>query len=160
MQCWARNIPFQGLWTFKEVDSACTPFVQLADLFAGMATYTRMSRKFMRTLLAENEDQRDLFPTALATESGPTAKDRGRFQVVSHLYRRSKEAELGVSLKEHGYLRTLESPESCQFLALRATAPEGQGPHEGPGLNPSAETDSHWHLPQARSMNAFTESEV
>ena len=92
--------------TFREVDSAVTPFAQLADLFAGMAAYTRVSQKIIRTLLADNEDQRNLFPPARPSESGPTAKDRGRFQVVSYFYCRAREAKLGVSLNEHGYFQT------------------------------------------------------
>ena len=119
--------------TFREVDSAATPFVQLADLFAGMATYTRISREVIRKLLAENEDQRDLFPGAPPTESGPTAKDRGRFRVVSHFYHRSKEARLGVSLNGHGYLRTPNPRNPVNFWHYEPQHPGDKAPTKDRG---------------------------
>lgn len=120
--------------TFREVDSAATPFVQLADLFAGMATYTRMSRKVIRTLLAENENQRDLFPAAPPIESKPTSKDRGRFRVVSHFYHRAKEARLGVSLNAHGYLRTPSPMNPINFWHYEPQHPRDKAPTKDGGV--------------------------
>ncbi len=119
--------------TFKEVDSAATPLVQLADLFAGMATYTRMSQNVIRTLLTENEDQGDLFPATPPTGPGPTTKDRGRFRVVSHFYRRAKEARLGVSLNRRGYLRTLNPGKPINFWHYEPQHPGDKAPTKDRG---------------------------
>ncbi|MDE0075420.1 MAG: hypothetical protein OXR82_12390 [Gammaproteobacteria bacterium] len=119
--------------TFREVDSAATPFVQLADLFAGMATYTRMSWKVIRTLLAENENQQDLFPAVPPPESRPTSKDRGRFRVVSHFYRRAKVAKLGISLNAHGYLRTPNPLNPINFWHYEPQHPADKAPTKDRG---------------------------
>ncbi len=57
--------------TLKEVDSAKTPFVQLADLMAGMAAYTRTKPNVVRMLRARSEGQQELFPEDHAGESSP-----------------------------------------------------------------------------------------
>ncbi len=48
--------------TAKEVDFAETPFVQLADLFAGMVAYTRTKSHVIQTLMAERQRRQELFP--------------------------------------------------------------------------------------------------
>jgi len=101
--------------TFKEVDSANAPFIQLADLFAGMASYTRTQQNVIRMLLTDNERQSDLFSAVWQTESEPALTDRGRFRVVSHLYRQSKRARLGISLNSRGYLRTPDPKQPINF---------------------------------------------
>ena len=91
--------------SFKEVNSDEMPFVQLADLFTGMAAYARSNPEVVKVLVKEEKGIRDLFPTDESTYQ-VNKNDRGRFKVISHLYQRCKQGQLGVSLTEQGYLRT------------------------------------------------------
>ncbi len=101
--------------TFKEVESALTPFVQLADLIAGMAAYTSTNPETIRTLLARGPNQAELFSEDHTTRRNPSDTDRGRFKVVSHLYNACKSKRLGVSLKTQGYLLTRDPRNPVNF---------------------------------------------
>ena len=102
--------------TWKEADSASTPFVQLADLMAGMATYTRTQASIVTELLAEEPtDQMDLLPRKAPEYRAASRTDEGRIQVVSHLYRECKARSLGVSLRRNGYLRTYDGRKPVNF---------------------------------------------
>ena len=75
-------VPYVG--TFKEVDSSKLPLVQLADLFAGMAAYTRTNRGVIRGLLAMEKKQLEMFPSDV-----PVYKAKARDRVAlksSHIY--------------------------------------------------------------------------
>ena len=99
--------------SFKEVNSAETPFVQLADLFAGMAAYTRSNSEVIKVLMKEEKGIQELFPDVLACRVRKT--DRGRFKVIAYLYQRCRKGQLGVSLTEQGYLRTLDPQNPINF---------------------------------------------
>ena len=90
--------------TFRQVDSARTPLCQLADLLAGMAAYTRTEASTVRRQMNGSPGQQNLFQPP--DHSAPSARGHGRFRVISHLYHACKSRRLGVSLREHGYLRT------------------------------------------------------
>lgn len=100
--------------TLREVDSKKTPFVNLADLFAGMAAYTRNKSSVIRTLLNEEEELKDLFPNHVPA-CDPNKLDRGRFKVIRHLVNRCKQGQLGVSIKDCGYLRTQDPRKPINF---------------------------------------------
>lgn len=132
--------PVQGLFedalqiaphvlTFKEVDSAEAPFVQLADLFAGMAAYTRTKPQIIRALLAKEKGQQELFSDDVYIPADlPTKRDRGRFQVISHLNQRCKRASLGVSLGQHGYLLTPDPENPINFWHYQPQHPDDKAP--------------------------------
>ena len=92
--------------SWQEVDSVEAPLVQVADLMAGMAAYSRTKATVMRTLIDENAGQGSLFSADDSGRSTPSARDRGRFRVVSHLYEQCKSRRLGVSFLPDGFLRT------------------------------------------------------
>ena len=99
--------------TFREVDSAETPLCQLADLMAGMTAYARSNANIVRRQVIEPADQGTLFG---ASDSATiSSADESRFRVISHLYRDCKERRLGVSLRECGYLRTLDPDKPINF---------------------------------------------
>ena len=100
--------------SFKEVNSDEMPFVQLADLFAGMAAYTRTKPHVIQALLVEKKGQQELFPDDIPADP-PTKTDRGRFKVISDLYQSCRQGQLGVSLIERGYLRTLDPQNPINF---------------------------------------------
>lgn len=99
--------------TFREADSAATPLCQLADLLAGMAAYTRTKPDLVRRRIDEPGEQRTLFEND--DQAAPGRADRHRFRVISHLYWQCKARRLGVSLREHGYLRTRDPAMPINF---------------------------------------------
>ena len=99
--------------TFREVDSADTPLCQLADLMAGMAAYTRTNANIVRRQLAEPRNQGTLL--GMSDQETPSSTEESRFRVVSHLYWKCKGRRLGVSLRECGYLRTLDPAKPINY---------------------------------------------
>ena len=99
--------------TFEQVKSADTPFCQLADLFAGMAAYTRTNSEIVKRLMRSAPGQRDLFGTS--EDSQAKRRDRVRFRVIEHFNQQCKLRRLGVSLREHGYFRTHDPMQPLNF---------------------------------------------
>lgn len=93
------------------VDSRVTPLCQLADLYAGMAPYTRTKPELMKHLFAG--DQGSLFPDPDAPV--PSASDRERFPVIRDVYERSRSRRLGVSLRTKWYLDTPDPRNPVNF---------------------------------------------
>ncbi len=115
--------------TWREADSASTPFVQLADLMAGMAAYTRTKASIVKELFAEESgDQMDLIPRKVPVSQSATRTDEGRVQVVSHLYRGCKARKLGVSLRTDGYLRTHDGRQPVNFWHYEPQHPRDKAP--------------------------------
>ena len=115
--------------TWREEDSASTPFVQLADLMAGMAAYTRTKAGVVKELLAEEStDQMDLLPRNVPESRAATRTDEGRLQVVSHLYQECKARRLGVSLRSNGYLRTYDGKGPVNFWHYEPQHPRDKAP--------------------------------
>ncbi len=112
--------------SFKQVNSAETPFVQLADLFAGMAAYTRSNSQVVKVLMKEEQGIQDLFA------NGPTCRvkntDRARFKVISHLHQHCRRRRLGVSLTEEGYLRTLDPQNPINFWHYEPQCSQDKAP--------------------------------
>lgn len=118
----------------NEVDSAKTPFVQLADLFAGMAAYTRTKPNVVKTLLTKMEETQQLFPEDVPTFF-PNRTDRGRFRVISHLNQRCKQQRLGVSLKTHGYFCTYDPRKPINFWHYKPQHPHDRAPKKNRALS-------------------------
>ena len=115
--------------TWREADSASTPFVQLADLMAGMAAYTCTKAGVVKELLAEEPtDQMDLLPRNVPESPAATRTDEGRLQVVSHLYQECRDRSLGVSLRSNGYLRTYDGRRPVNFWHYEPQHPQDRAP--------------------------------
>ena len=99
--------------TFRAVKSTETPFSQLADLFSGMAAYTRTNSEIVKGLIRSSPGQRDLFGAPECRQE--RRRDRFRFQVIDHLYQQCKQRRLGVSLRECGYFRTYDPKQPLNF---------------------------------------------
>ena len=99
--------------TFRQVNSADTPLCQLADLLAGMASYTPTNADMVRRQIDELAEQGSLFE--INDQATPGKADRHRFRVISHLYWKCKAHKLGVSLRECGYLRTRDPAKPINF---------------------------------------------
>ncbi len=122
--------------TFGQVDSAQTPFVQLADLFAGMAAYTRKNPEIILALLAleKQETQPALFP-ADSPVCSMSQTDRGRFRVISHLNQSCKREKLGVSLETKGYLYTPNPQSPINFWHYMPQHSHDKAPTKNRGLS-------------------------
>ena len=122
---------------FQEVDSAITPFVQLADLFAGMAAYTRTKSDVIKTMLtlAEQEVKPDLFLASVPTESTKGNTDSGRFKVISHLNQCCKKNRLGVSLGTYGYFSTRNPRNPINLWHYEPQHPHDRAPTREQGLS-------------------------
>ena len=117
--------------TWREVDSAATPFVQLADLMAGMAAYTRTKAQVVHAVLKESAAQGTLFPAAPSDGPEPTDRDRGRFRVIAHFYEQCRAGGLGVSLRTEGYLRTPSPEGPVNFWHYEPQGPWDTAPVKG-----------------------------
>ena len=117
--------------TFKQVDSKLTPFVQMADLFAGMAAYTRERAEAIRFMLDKLAGQGSLFPPGVTADPPASRKDIGRFQVISHLYTRCKQKRLGVSLNSEACLRTMNPAKPINFWHYEPQHHQDRAPTKG-----------------------------
>jgi hypothetical protein len=103
------------------------PFIQLADLFAGLSVFSREDYERFRQWKTERDPQRRL----VGGESGPTkitGSDRERFTVLDKLDELCKKGRLGVSLKTHGGLRTLQPANRINFWWYEPQSPEDKAP--------------------------------
>lgn len=98
--------------TLKQVESSAQPLCQLADLFAGMAPYSRERSDLIRAQLLKSEGQESLFDEPALTGS---RRDMERFIVIERLYRRSRGLKLGLSLRTDGFLRTRDPRAPVNF---------------------------------------------
>lgn len=121
--------------SFRQVNSAQTPFVQLADLFAGMAAYTRTNPEIIQALLAKEkeESQPSLFPADMPAYS-MSKTDRGRFRVISHLNQSCKRCRLGVSLGTKGYFCTYDPQNPINFWHYTPLHPRDRAPSRNWGF--------------------------
>lgn len=92
----------------RDVPSHVEPFIQVADLFAGLAVYSRAAHaKFMQWRDTTPEGRRAL-PTL-------SAGDHERFVVLEHFDQLCKRHKLGVSLKRQRGLRTYNPAKPINF---------------------------------------------
>lgn len=109
-----RRFRVRSLTAVRSVEE---PLCQLADLFAGMAPYTRTKARLMKQMLGEQRGQRTLLsdPEAATVSSS----DRERFPVILELWNRCKERALGVSFATNGYLQTKKPSAPINFWHYR-----------------------------------------
>lgn len=97
-----------------ERDSAEAPFVQLADLLAGMAAYSREEFDRYAAWQALHSRQEQLFDVA-----GPpielSTRDRARWPLIEGFAAACRDRRLGVSLTSSGGLRTADPKRPVNF---------------------------------------------
>lgn len=87
------------------------PLIQLADIFAGMASYSRKNFKIWKEW--ELSGQRRLIP--LEDEISLTRRDRERCRVMDAFNKKCKEKTLGVSLNSSKGFKTFEPSNPINF---------------------------------------------
>lgn len=101
-----------SIYGIKEASAGDPPLVQLADLFAGMAAYSREAFERYRDWQTTHAPQQGLF----VVEAGKfTNSEMERFYVLQHFDSSCKSKRMGVSLKSHNGLRTLDPKNPINF---------------------------------------------
>lgn len=94
-------------------DSKDQPIIQLADLYVGMAIYSRMC--YPKYCYWLNSRQPSLFNNEINSTIKLSRADKERCRLLFEFNRMCKEHRLGVSLDTHGGLRTFNPRNSINF---------------------------------------------
>jgi len=101
-----------GLEEFQPVSSLHHPFVQIADLFAGLATFSRESYERFVLWSCDRSPQQQFWR---AEPFRASVSERERFALLAEFNALCKGRKLGVSLKSHRGLRTLNPRNPINF---------------------------------------------
>lgn len=96
----------------EEVKSHQEPLIQAADLFAGLAVYSRSSYDLFERWLKEHGSKADIAPASRMTLSN---SDRERCKVLAQFDENCKTRKTGVSLKRLRGLRTFNPIRPINF---------------------------------------------
>lgn len=99
---------------FREGDSSAEPLIQVADLLAGMAAFSRRHAAEIKQWLISNS-QPSLFQDAAEETSRRTNRERARFLLLDAFSALCRARRLGVSLRTNGYLCNLGPSELINF---------------------------------------------
>ena len=103
------------------------PLLQVADLFAGLAVFSRDKFDSYQMWLNQRSLQSDLFNTDCAQVSASNS-ERERFEVLRHFDGLCKRHGLGVSLKSHQGLRTPNPAQPLNFWFYEPQHPNDKAP--------------------------------
>ena len=88
-------------------DSKNEPIIQLADLYAGLARFSRKNKDKCISLIENSKNRRNLFPNGHPKKKDDVSKaDKVKVDLIKLLNDKCKEFKLGVSLEKKGYLWT------------------------------------------------------
>jgi len=127
-----------GIEQIEPVRSQDHPLLQVADLFAGLAVFSREKYEEYREWLTTECRQQQLFELSQPT-GGPSASSRERFRVLKHfgtipsietLSRKVQGGQPGRFPKNERWPLDPEAREPFELLALHAAASSRQGTHE------------------------------
>jgi hypothetical protein len=113
--------------SFEAVDSADVPLCQLADFFAGVATFTRTRAAAVRSWMADESGQSSLFEEVDMQLSN---RDRERLPVVKHLYDHCTRTRQGVSLLTNGYLHSPRGGAAVNFWHYEPQRADDRAPRK------------------------------
>lgn len=116
-----------GLEEIRAVSSQEYRLLQLADLFAGMAVFSRDQFDAYQTWLAARSKQSRLFEDRPDT-ANPSRSSRERFEVLRHFDKSCKQRKLGVSLKTKRGLWTPKPENPLNFWMYEPQHPDEKAP--------------------------------
>lgn len=116
-----------GLEEIRPVSSKEHPLLQLADLFAGMAVFSRDKFQEYQRWLPTAAGQSTLFPDD-EDRSDPTRSMRERFHVLRKFDSLCKEHKMGVSLETRQGLWTPKPENPLNFWIYEPQHPEDRAP--------------------------------
>jgi len=104
------------------------PLVQLADLFAGLAVYSRTSYDCYKAWQSGSTPQLPLFEEEGEESVQPSRSDQERCQVLDKFDALCKRRKLGVSLKTYRGLRTRDPKNPVNFWWYEPQCEEDKAP--------------------------------
>ncbi len=110
---------------FIEIDSKNTPCCQVADLFAGIAVFSRVNHELFWKWHAQQTPNLGIIPDE---DFNLSRSDTERFPVLNHLNCLSKRYSLGVSLKGRGGLHTYDPKNPLNFWLYHPQHEADQAP--------------------------------
>lgn len=116
-----------GIEVIEPVSSHRRPLVQLADLFAGLAVFSREKFNEYRQWLQCASPHASLFQEA-ETEGRQSGSDKERFQVLKEFDQTCKQWKLGISLKSSNGLLTHDPARPINFWHYEPQHPEDKAP--------------------------------
>lgn len=116
-----------GIEEICPVSSADNPLLQLADLFAGLAVFSRDKFDEYQKWLETMSPQQSLFGQAEVLKD-LSRSSRERFQVLKEFDGLCKKRKLGVSLKTEGGLRTFQPSNPINFWMYVSQHPQDRAP--------------------------------
>lgn len=109
------------------VRSSEQPLLQVADLFAGLAVFSREKFNEYQEWLRTRSNQLRLFEDDVSV-SNPSRSSRERFEVLCKFDQLCKGHKLGVSLKRKKGLETLNPQRPINFWFYRPQHPDDRAP--------------------------------
>lgn len=119
-----------GIEEIQAVSSGAHPLLQLADLFAGLAVFSRNKFDDYQKWLQATSPQVRLFDEGNASDN-PSRSSLERFQVLEMFDRLCKQKKLGVSLKNRRGLWTPKPENPINFWMYEPQHPEDKAPRKG-----------------------------
>jgi hypothetical protein len=118
-----------GIEEIQAVSSEAHPLLQLADLFAGLAVFSREKFDDYQKWLQATSPQARLFDEGDASDE-PSRGSRERFRVLNKFDGLCKQRKLGVSLKTTRGLWTPQPQNPINFWMYEAQHPEDKAPQK------------------------------
>lgn len=119
-----------GIEEIRSVSSSDQPLLQLADLFAGMAVFSREQFNEYQKWLNQTGSQLKFFEDQDDTPRA-SGSSKERFQVLQHFDVTCKSRRLGVSLKKKRGLWTPSPDNPLNFWMYKPQHPEDKAPRRG-----------------------------
>ena len=112
-----------------QVSSKDQPLLQLADLFAGLAVFSREKFEQYQKWIRDRQGQSTLFNIQEEKDDDAiSSADRERFQVLAHLDEVCKSHKLGVSLHTYRGLTTPNPAKPINFWLYQPQHPDDKAP--------------------------------
>jgi len=118
-----------GIEEIQAVSSETYPLLQLADLFAGLAVFSREKFDDYQNWLQATSRQGCLFDED-DTSADPSRSSRERFKLLKEFDRLCKARKLGVSLKTNHGLWTPKPENPINFWMYEPQHPEDKAPRK------------------------------
>jgi len=115
-----------NLLEIVQTSSKETPFLQVADLFSGLAVFSREKYKQYMCWAEQQGGQQFLFQ--LSEEYAFSKADEPRFYVLQHFFTSCKKAKMGVGLKSHEGLTTVQPKNPINFWFYKPQHPDDKAP--------------------------------
>jgi len=120
-----------GIDCIEECRSHETPLSQIADLFAGLGSYSRASFEKYEVWLRDQGGQIPLLPDNERLQIQLSNADCERCQVMRHLHTACRNASLGVGLTRTSGFRTFDPSRPLNFWWYTPQHPDDKAPMRG-----------------------------